>query len=210
MRIVNFGEQFDAVALPAAQAGGSPLAHPVDGQDGRAVEGRGIECAGGVRHMVLGKQHTLAFAERADGVEHMLFHPHFVAQHLRGGSDELATPGGTCRQCVFNHTVECGDRIVIKHDRVQFVGVDKAFLQAVVDGVDGKGRVMFFTRESFLLCCCDYHAAAHQCGRRVMVKRRNAEYQFGHGQSFLIRWSAGAGRPAPARASRQWRGGPAA
>jgi hypothetical protein len=87
VREVDLAVDVDGVAVAEAGRGRGPLADAVHGEDGRGLEGRGIERAGRVRLVVLG-EHQLVGDVDAGHVARQV-----VAQHL-ALEELLARPNG--------------------------------------------------------------------------------------------------------------------
>jgi len=98
----------------------------------------------------------------------VLVDPDLVAQQVAGGLGEQPASVRPARAGVLHHTVEAQQRIVVEHDRIEIGGIDEAFLEAVVDGIDGKRRVVLPAREALFLRGGDDLAVAHQRRRRVV------------------------------------------
>src|SRR6184192_2026805 len=81
MRESQLAQQLDLVAATGTDRRGGPLADAVYGDDGRLLEGRGIERGGRVRLVMLAEHH-LAVVSRDPALE-IVGHPELLAEPQR-------------------------------------------------------------------------------------------------------------------------------
>src|SRR5687767_1674968 len=71
--------------------------------------------------------------------------------------------------------IELQKRLFIESDVANVFDANAPFTQAIVNGMFGKAGIVLFAREAFLLGSSDDRTVAHETGRAVVVKSRNAE-----------------------------------
>ncbi len=169
-------EELDAVALADADRGGGPLAHAVDGDDRRHLEGGGVEGAGRVRDVVLGELDGLgAVAEALERGLELVGHPGLVLEPHRHRLEEGREPGRRHLGVRGEESGELGDGLVVEHHQVEVVFTDLALGQTVRRRVGGDAGVVLLAGEALLLGGGHQIAVAHQAGAAVVVEGADTE-----------------------------------
>jgi len=99
---------------------------------------------------------------------------------MRHAATKLSAPARRDGNRVLHDAVEGQKGAVVEHDRIQLRRWDERLPQAIVDRLARKARIVPLTRETLLLCRSDDLAIAHECGGRVVIIRRYAEYVSSH------------------------------
>src|SRR5712691_6130192 len=99
----------------------------------------------------------------------------FLPQPDRDRHPEGAKASRRKRKIGFEQTLELEQRLVIENDKFELIEAFARLVQAVIDGVAGKPRIVLLAGEALLLCCCDHLAVMHDCGRAVVVVRRDPQ-----------------------------------
>ena len=103
-------------------------------------------------------------------------HPYFVFDPKRNGFEKGINPARRVGEVRMQDAVKLYKRLLIERYIIEFISCDAALVQAVVDGVARKPRIVFLSRESFLLCCRDDFTITHQASRAIVVVCGNAKY----------------------------------
>ena len=153
--------QFEAVTATCPQATGRPLPDPVDGQDGRFLEGGRKKCTGGVRFVVVGKDQRTLIAP----VEPPPDFPRemqFFTQPERHRLAKRTVTGGGEGQVGFQQSFKLGEWFIVEANVVEILGFDARRRQAVFDGPFGKCVIVLFACKPFFLGSGQNLAIAHQ------------------------------------------------
>src|SRR5262249_406354 len=122
------------VATSEGERGGCPLAHTVHGEDGRALEGRGVEPACRMTEMMLGEEQSrvpsdrgfyrLEFANEERPLEELFLEPEgkCVTERGEASRDEC--------EIRFEQSLEFQERLVVEGDVVDLVRPDVRLLEA--------------------------------------------------------------------------------
>ncbi len=199
------GQGGDPRTLAEEDAGGRPLAHPVDGQDGGTLERRGVVRARRVREVVprpqdgqvrgqpCGAQPRTDQPLRAVGARDAAAH----------GEPERLGPArrGTEQTPADASALEPG-RLVVG-DRVHCAG---CLVEQIGEGLLGEGGVVLVAREALLLRGGDEFAVDDESRGAVVVEGRDA-HDGGHGRTrpfgLLRRWHERSAGEVPARPARK-------
>ena len=170
-------EDGEFVVRAVADGAGGPLADTVDGEDGGALEGGGIERAGGVRLVVLREVDVLRHVD-ARLVErglHLQGDPQFLPHPEGNGHHEGGEALGGDAEVGLENAGELGDGLVVERDGVEPVGFHVAFGEAVLHRVDGEIGIVFLPGEALFLGGGHDVAVADEGGRGVVVVRADPE-----------------------------------
>jgi len=169
MRIVQLVDEFDPETFAGAERTRRPLAHSVDGENGRGIERRGVERAGGVRHVVRRDEQTRHLAEnRFEIVPEERLLPE---QGAAGGGERLTSPRRD-RHGVLDDPIERQQRAVIKDDRIELGRLNECLGETVIDGLARKPWIMPLPREPLFLRRGNDLTAAYKRRCRVVIVRR--------------------------------------
>ena len=166
-----------AVSFAHPQGGGGPLPHPVQGEDGRILEGRGIEGACRVGFMVLGVVDGNGFRKTqllegfVDTGGHPELGPHPHGHRLHEGIEPL----GRHREIGFQDAMELEDGLVVEDDRVGSFLPDPSLGQAVPHRVLGELGIVLLPGEPLFLGRGDDLAVVDQAGRGVVIPATDAQ-----------------------------------
>ena len=177
----DLAEELELVPLAHADGGGRPLAHAVEGQHGRLLEGRGVEGRRRVRLVVLGEEDLPGLADAAllQRVLDLGRDPQLLAQPEGHGHDVRAQPLGDDREIGLEDAVELEQRLVVEDDPVELPLAHAPLRQAVADGVEGELVVMLLAGEPLFLGGGDDAPAVDQAGGRIVVVAADAEQLHG-------------------------------
>ncbi len=148
VRVLDLLEQLDPVAVPGADRRRRPFPDPVDGEDRRALERRGVEGRGRVGGVVLGEEQVDVLAEMATDP---LLHPQLGPEGgPRGLPPRLLAARGDRHQRGHD-PLEREQGVVVEDDRGEVARLDEGLAEAVVDGAPGEPRVVLAAGEALLL-----------------------------------------------------------
>ena len=122
MRKAQFLQQFNRVALPAANRRRGPFPHCVNGQNGGLGERRRIKGAGGVGLMVPGEQDRTIGAQAGQFLANGIAQIQFPSQPVGNDPGESPPSSRRHRQVGFQQTGKFQHRLVIKNDAIQVRG----------------------------------------------------------------------------------------
>ena len=154
---------------PDAVAGGGPLAHSVDGQDGGLLEGGGQEGAGGVGLVVVHEHRPSGVASSQPPLD-LPGQMELLPQPEGQGGPEGAVAAGDVGQVGPEQALEAPHRLLVVGDVVQARWSEPSLLQAVGGGPGGKGRVVLDPAEALLLGRGHHPPVDHQGRGRVVVE----------------------------------------
>ncbi len=187
-------EQADAVPLANADRRRAPLAHPVEGDDRRLVEGAGEERAGGMAFMVVGEDQPCP-GRPTDSLPQGPPHVQLLLEPDRHGQPEAPKPARRVRQIGLDQPLELGQRLVVERDVVEVQGIQAPLFQAVGDRLPRHRGIVLLPREPLLLRRGHDPAVDDQRGGAVVVEGRDSE-DGGHESRLLpavVRWTFSAG-----------------
>ena len=179
MREMDLAVDLDRVVLAQPRRGRRPFADAIHRQDRRCLEGRWIEGARRMRLMMLG-EHQLLVDVDLGHVPRQLVRQHLALEQLlarphrkrgRKGAKAARRQG----QVGLEQALELQERLVVEDDVVDVLERHPAGLEAVFDGLSGKGRVVAHAREALLLRRRNDVALLHQRCRAVMVEGGDPE-----------------------------------
>ena len=126
-----------------------PFANAVHGQDRRLVKGRGIERAGGVREVVLGKEDPIR--GHADLGLEVALDPQLLVEpgDHRLSKDRVGVRKGA--QCRHQDTLKLEQGLFVKDDIIQVRGGDASLAQAELDRLFWEAIVVLLAAEPFLV-----------------------------------------------------------
>ncbi len=176
---MNLLPHFQAAARAVGNRRRRPFSDAVDRQDGRVVEGRGIECTGGMALVVLGEEDAILPVEAGTDLEQLLAEQILLeklfAQPNRHGHPERREPlGGECK-VGFEKALELEERLVVESDEIDTVQIGVSLVQAIGDRLVGKARIMLLAREPLFLRRGKDGAVLDQGDRAVVIEGRDSE-----------------------------------
>ena len=174
---VHVVEDLDLIPGSFPDRTGGPFAHPVQGENGRALKGRGEKRAGRMGLVMLRKQNVLRHGD-AHGLQcifDLQRRPQFLLHPQRHRHEEVLQPSGSHAEVGFHDAAELGDRFVVERHRIQIIRSQSRFLEAVLHGMNGEAVVVFLPGEPFLLCGGNDFTIPQQRRGGVMVKRADSQ-----------------------------------
>src|ERR1035441_9567403 len=118
MRELELLPQVKLVALALAEGRRAPLAHAVDGQDGRGLKWAREECAGGVALVVVREDKTRLVRD-LEALAQRPAHVKFILQPQRHRQTEAREARGRVSKISLQQPVKLSQRLVIEGDAVQ-------------------------------------------------------------------------------------------
>lgn len=175
MRKAQLFQQPDFMPAPASDGGRGPLAHAVNGENGRLGERRRVKRAGGVGLMVGGEEDGTVGAQAGqlfpDGLAQIEPFTEPVGEHGRERAPAARRDG----EVGFEQACEFEDRLVVKNNRVELRGGQPGVLETKPAGLAREIRVVLPAREPFLLRGGGDDAVTEQGGGGIMVVGGDAE-----------------------------------
>src|SRR5439155_8944937 len=138
-------QQLEVVGAAHPERRRGPLAHAVDREDRRLLEGGGEKRARRVRLVMLGVQDLAVIAEGAADFpveEQLLFYPQWA------GHPELREPAGRNAEVGLQNALELEEGLVIEADIGQVRGPNPGRLETIPRGVPRKGSVALLAGEA--------------------------------------------------------------
>ena len=144
-----------------------PFPNTVYGQKSRFLKRRREKSGGSVGLVVFRKKnHTLIM----DLVLDQLLHPQFLLDPQRNRHHERADAGWCISKISFKNSFEFNKRLIIKTDIIQLIALDSALLEAIMDSMTWKGKVMLFAGKALFLRGRNNGPILHQTGCAVVIK----------------------------------------
>jgi len=103
-------------------------------------------------------------------VLNQLLHPQFLLDPQRDRHHERTNAGWGIGKISFKNSFEFNKRLIIKTNVIQIVALYSALLQAVIDGMDWKGKIMLFAGKALFLCGRDNSPILHKTSCAVVIK----------------------------------------
>ncbi len=179
MREVDLADHLQGAAFAEGERCRGPFADAVHRQDCRAPERRGIEGARCVAQVMLGKEQLgrpigrriepLQLPQERVSLEQLVLHPQ--RERMAKGRE----PARRERQIRLEQPLELQERLVVEGDVIELCRLDAGDLQAGLDRVLRKRRVVLLAREALLLGRGDDFAIDDQRRRGIVVVGRDAE-----------------------------------
>ena len=175
--VVDLLEHIDFDSFAPGVTGGGVLPHPVHHQDGRLGKRRHQKGAGRVGQMMFDEQHL-------SHIPHIFLYLHgqdeAFLEPRRHGVQEVLQGKRPGAQVLHDHPGELEKRLLVESHQIYVVDADLSRLQAVVDGVDGKGGGVLIAGEPLLLGRRHHLAVADQADRRVVIITGYSQYVHGY------------------------------
>ena len=179
MRKVDLLSELEPIVRSETGRRGRPLAHPVHGQHGRLLEGRGEEGARGMALMVLGEEEPPPPVEGGDVRLERLREQELLKQLLpepqrnrHGKGRESSRGEGQIR---LEKTLELEKRLVIEDDVIHLGEAAPGRSQAILDGAAREARVVFPSGEALLLGGGHDAPVVDERSRAVVIEGRDTE-----------------------------------
>ena len=170
-------EKLYAVSVAASHRAGRPLAHPVQGQNGRLLKRRRIEGARRMRLVMFREKHFGNGRDAAgfQGILDLKRNPQFLLQPDGHGHHEGLQPTRRDGKIRFQDARELVDGLVVKRHGIQIPIANPTLGQAVLHGVDRESRIVFLAGKPLLLGRGDNLAVTNQRRRGIVVERAYTE-----------------------------------
>ena len=167
IREMELLEQINLVAFANAIAGRGPFSHPVHGQDGSGLKGRGIEGRGRMGLVMFREQDLSGVTQFvADHLGDVDLFPKPQRHGLQPGTQPLWRTGEVAHQQAFE-----GDKgLVVIDDKIKLIGCNSSFLQTIRDGMPGKTRIVLLPGKPLFLGGGEDLPVPDKACRAVMVK----------------------------------------
>ncbi len=179
MREVDFLEDFQRLATPDGQRGGSPFADAVHGQYRSLLEGRRKKRAGGVAQVVLGEaQPAVPVGVRGMApqfLDQQILEEELFAQPDRNRHAEGLEAPRREAHIGFQQALELEEGLVVEGYMIDILQADAGFVQAIFQRIVGETGIVLLAREAFLLRGGDDLAVTQQGGSAVVIEGGNAE-----------------------------------
>src|SRR5437868_11598733 len=159
--------------LAYAHRQGRPLPDAVRGQDRRPPRRRGEERGRGMGLVVLGEEDLPRRDSQLRGDDSL--DPQLLAEKVAHRLREAARGAREPAQRHREDALELEHRLLVEDDGVEVLRFELPFVQAEVDGGDGKRGVVLAPGQPLLLHRTDRNAVDHERRGRVVVMRRDAE-----------------------------------
>src|SRR5439155_7071737 len=165
-------EDFNSIVQPNAEAGRGPFPDAVHREKSRFLKWRREKRR---RRMGLVMLREDDFAAIVQFLAYQLLHPDLFLDPQGNGFEKGANAGRSARQVGVQDPIKFQERFFIKNYKINFLNPDASLPQAIFDCGPGKGGIMFFAGETFLLCRSNNLSIANQARRAIVVKSGNAQ-----------------------------------
>ena len=166
---MKFLEQFNPITPPNPDTGRSPFTHPVHRQNGRILERRRNEGAGGMGLVMAGIDKCPFIARQL--IPHSFGEKQLILEPNRYSPKEGRESGWRQGEVSLKKSVKFSKGVFIKGHVVQAPYPDSSFFQAIIHHAGWKRFVVLLAGEPLLLGRSRDPTVYNECSSRVMVKR---------------------------------------
>jgi len=131
--------------------GGGPLPHSVEREDGRVGEGRAVERAGGMGHVMVDEEDLRG--GQAEVFLQVGFDPELLIEPVDHGLSKRAPGPWKCCQRTLQYPFKLHKGFLVKNNIVKVCGLDAGLVQTELDGQGRVAFVLLDPAEPFFLRC---------------------------------------------------------